>query len=201
MVDEEGRAQHRGRARQDRRHELILAAYGRIASIGLEGLRTRDVAADVGVNVATLHYYFPTKEALIQAVVAYTTDRFSATLPAVESPSERLRGHLTGLRHLLREEPELFAVLCEVMMRAARDPEIAAIFRQTDDPWYAFVRDLLRLGSQEGSLNPDLDPDDVAALVIAAIKGVSLPGVDPQQRLNRIDQTFRQLEAWLGLRR
>ena len=55
--------------RFDRRRALVAAAYTRIANEGFEGLRTRDVAADVGVNIATLHYYFPTKEALIRGVI------------------------------------------------------------------------------------------------------------------------------------
>ena len=42
--------------RPDGRQALIGAAYQRIANDGFEGLRTRDVAADVGVNIATLHY-------------------------------------------------------------------------------------------------------------------------------------------------
>ena len=56
--------------------ELTVAAYERIAKGGFERLRTRDVANDAGVNVATLHYYFPTKEKLIEAVVGYAMGRF-----------------------------------------------------------------------------------------------------------------------------
>src|SRR5215471_14490511 len=55
----------------ERRRSLIEAAYRIIAEQGLKGLRTRDVAAQVGLTHATLHYYFPTKEALIQAVIDY----------------------------------------------------------------------------------------------------------------------------------
>src|SRR5436309_2317915 len=76
----------------DRRRALIAAAYGRIATAGFEGLRTRDVAADVGVNIATLHYYFPTKEALIRSVIGQAMQRFGETLPAGGSPVDQLRG-------------------------------------------------------------------------------------------------------------
>jgi AcrR family transcriptional regulator len=196
MVGEEG--QSPDRPRHDRRRELLLAAYKRIAAMGLEGLRTRDVAGDVGVNVATLHYYFPTKEALIQAVVAHAMSRFASTLPAAKSPTERLRGHLARVRHLLHEEPELFAVVCELAMRASRDPQVAGLVRGTQNPWHAAVREMLKRGAQEGGLVPDLNPDDAAALVVSAITGMSVPSVDPR-RAERIDQTFRQLERWLGL--
>src|ERR687888_2343905 len=87
--------------RADRRRALVAAAYARIASDGFEGLRTRDVAADVGVNIATLHYYFPTKEALIRAVIGHAMRRFQATMPGEGSPVEQLRGHLRALARLL----------------------------------------------------------------------------------------------------
>lgn len=39
-----------------------------IADAALEKFRTRDVAAKAGINTATLHHYFPTKEDLILAI-------------------------------------------------------------------------------------------------------------------------------------
>jgi AcrR family transcriptional regulator len=181
----------------ERRQALVLAAYARLASQGFEGLRTRDVAADVGVNVATLHYYFPTKEALIRAVVGHAMRKFGATMPTTGSPADQLRAHLAGIRRLLKEESELFAVLCELALRAPRDPVIARIV-DDNDAWHRLLRELLRRGVEQGCLAAHLDPDDAAAVVIAAIRGVSLPIVT-SFRPERVDQTFRQLERWLGL--
>src|SRR5215831_143100 len=62
-----------------RRAALVRAAYDLIAAHGLEGLRTRDIAARAGVNVATLHYYFPTKEALIAGVAEHLAQQFIST--------------------------------------------------------------------------------------------------------------------------
>jgi len=44
-----------GKIKERRRQELVHAAFNLIAEHGFEGLRTRDVAAEVGVNIATLH--------------------------------------------------------------------------------------------------------------------------------------------------
>src|SRR5438093_979968 len=63
----------------ERQEELVAAAYGLVATRGFEGLRTRDVAGAVGLNVATLHYYYPTKEALIRGVVGHAMGRFRST--------------------------------------------------------------------------------------------------------------------------
>src|SRR5215472_3374095 len=92
----------------DRRRALVAAAYGRIATDGFEGLRTRDVAADVGVNIATLHYYFPTKEALIRAVIGHAMQRFTETLPGDGSALDQLRFHLRSLLRLLKEDQQLW---------------------------------------------------------------------------------------------
>src|SRR5689334_13927917 len=95
----------------NRREELVQAAFKQIAERGFEGLRTRDVSAEVGVNVATLHYYFPTKEALIKAVLDQAMARFRTTLEPHGSPhdpavrgivDEMFAGWQTTMRGLLR---------------------------------------------------------------------------------------------------
>src|SRR5213082_3276795 len=96
---------------EKRRRELVHAAYKQIAEGGFEGLRTREVAAEVGVNIATLHYYFPTKEALIRGVVDHAMGRFRSTLAPHGSPADQLRNHLRAVRKLLRDEPEIGAVM------------------------------------------------------------------------------------------
>ena len=182
----------------NRRQALVAAAFTRVAEAGFEGLRTRDVAADAGVNVATLHYYFPTKESLIRGVVGQAMLRFGRSLPNEGSASEQLRWHFLFLRRMLKEDSELFAVMGELALRAARDPVIASILRDTDEPWHRQLATLLRRGVEQGCLAAELDPEDAAAVIIAAIKGVSLPGESPLRR-QRIDQAFGQLERWLGL--
>lgn len=181
-----------------KRQALILAAFARIASDGFEGLRTRDVAADVGINISTLHYYFPTKEDLIRATAQHMFQRFFDTLAAAGSSTDQLRGHLEALRQMLKTDPVLWAVASEVALRAARDNIIAGMLRESEERWHQFLYERLAQGVAEGSLAPGLQPDDAAATLMAAIKGLSMPwpgAFRPQQ----IDQTFAQLARWLGM--
>jgi AcrR family transcriptional regulator len=183
-------------AREDRQHQLVLAAFNQIAARGFEGLRTREVAAEVGLNIATLHYYFPTKEALIWGVVDEAMRRFRSTLEPHGSPANQLRTHLQAVRQLLRTDPKLRAVMGELALRSARDQSIARIMRQTNDAWYRTLRGLLRRTAKEGHLRPELDNDDVAALIVATLTSMVLPTV---ASADRIDQSFRQLERMLGM--
>src|SRR5437899_6745767 len=107
--------------KEDREQALVQAAFNQIAERGFEGLRTREVAAAVGLNIATLHYYFPTKETLIQGVVDHAMERFRTTLEPHGSPGDQLRNHLRAVRRLLRDEPELGAVMAALALRSARD--------------------------------------------------------------------------------
>jgi len=184
-------------APEKRRQELVLAAYREIAEHGFEGLRTREVAAEVGVNIATLHYYFPTKESLIQAVLEHAMDRFRTTLAPQGSPSDLLRNYLRAVRKLMLDEPELGAVMAELALRSVRDRSTGKIMNAMYDTWHLAVRGLLRRAVKEGGLRPDIDTDAVAALIVATLTSMTLPVMGDA---NRGDQALRQLERWLGLK-
>jgi AcrR family transcriptional regulator len=183
-------------SREDRSQALVQAAFNQIAERGFEGLRTREVAAEVGVNIATLHYYFPSKEALIRGVVELSMQRFRSTLTPHGSSADQLRNHLRAVRQLLRDEPQLGTVMGELALRSARDPAIAGIVEETNAAWHRTVRGLLRRAVRDGHLRPELDSDGVAALVLATLTSMTLPSVAGTART---EQALRQLERWLGI--
>ena len=185
-----------GSTKEKRRQELVEAAFNLIAENGFEGLRTRDVADEVGVNIATLHYYFPTKESLIRGVVEYAMARFRSTLAPHGSPSDQLRNYLRAVRKLLAEEPALGSVMGELAVRSARDKSIAAIMTEMYDVWHVTTRGLLRRAVKEGHLRPELDSDGTAALIVATLTAMTLPTMTGAPRT---DQALRQLEKWLGI--
>jgi AcrR family transcriptional regulator len=179
------------RAPEKRSDELVLAAYRQIAQRGFEGLRTRDVAAEVGVNIATLHYYFPTKEALISAVLQHAMDRFRTTLQPHGSPATQLSNYLRATRNLMRSEPELGAVMSELALRSVCDRATRKTLDGMYEVWHGTVRGLLRRAVKEGGLRPDVDSDQMAALVVATLSAISLPQMGNSRRG---DQALRELE-------
>ena len=182
---------------EPRKEALVAAAYQILATRGFEGLRTREVAATVGVNIATLHYYFPHKEDLIRGVVARAMQRFRGTLSGAGSAEDQLRAHFRGLRRLSRDEPELFTVMAELAIRGVRDASLRKIVGGTDDAWRAMLRTLLRRARDEGAVAPGLDPDGMAAVIVATLKGTFML---PSAEAENVERTFRQLETLVGLR-
>jgi len=67
---------------EETRREILRAAGEAFAASGYVGATTRAVAARAGVNVATLHYHFGSKEGLYRAVLENAN---RGSLPAVPS--------------------------------------------------------------------------------------------------------------------
>jgi AcrR family transcriptional regulator len=146
----------------DRKQEIVLATFDRIAEKGFEGLRLREVAQVVGVDHSTLHHHFRTKEDLIAAVVDHATGQFWRSGQGADT----LSAHLERLGRMIVERPELFRVLRELDLRAARDPALREMVGSYEDGWRRALAGRTEAAHVE--------------LVVALVKGVSLrPDVAP----------------------
>src|SRR5579875_2955062 len=146
------------------RRELVLAAFHLIAEKGFEGLRTRDVAQRADVNIATLHYYFHSKEDLIRAVVEYMHERFASLHEAerqalYDQPLEEFRHELADVVFKWRTEPQLYIVMVELFMRAVRDPVIQRIMADLDLHWHEYIKTYVTRGVAQGVFRQDSDID------------------------------------------
>lgn len=80
------------------RNRILDAAEARARTGGYHGFSFRDVAEDVGVKSSTVHYYFPTKSDLGEALAARYTERAKAWLgPPDERSAEEAIARLTQL--------------------------------------------------------------------------------------------------------
>ena len=153
---------------QDRKRELVEIAYRLIADNGLEGFRIRQVAAAANMDNGTLHYHFPSKEALIQGVVDHLvrdleTNRAPGNKNGRQTALDELRTEFEDIRVRLHKSPEQFIVLSELAIRSWRDPSIAEMFKRLDDGWYAHLEALLKRGIEQGLFRKDLDVGPCAA--------------------------------------
>jgi AcrR family transcriptional regulator len=184
-----------------RRRSLVLAAYQLIAEGGFERLRTRDIAARAGVNIATLHYYFARKEDLIQSVVEYLLQQFmTAYLPGspfeMRTPLEQIRGELAEMQYLVQEKPEMFIVLNELILRSLHDPAIHQMITWLDEGWHTYLEQVIRAGIEQGLFRADLDPGSAATWLILLTKGTTLHYMTNPGAVN-FDRIKADIEHWL----
>lgn len=159
----------------DRRAAIAKAARELIVEKGVEGLRTRDIADRVGINVATLHYHVPTKEGLIELVAESLQVQFRdqhVTRPRRHlSVGERMALEFVDFREIALERPEAMLVFSELMERARRDERIAAAILPLKRRWRQTLIDLLDEGIAAGAFRPDIDAEACATVIMSSMIG------------------------------
>jgi AcrR family transcriptional regulator len=185
----------------ERRRQIVQTAFDTIAEDGFEGLRTRDVAARAGINSATLHHYFPTKEDLIEGVAAhleslYSSERAPEPARRDDEPAalRELRQEFADVTFVRRQRPRTWAVSREFTLRASRDDLVAKVITRLHERWHTDVERILVAGRDAGVFRRNLDPVAAASAVVGALWGsiVLLHTSDTE-----FDAVCREIESWL----
>jgi AcrR family transcriptional regulator len=109
---------------KDRIRQAALECIGRT---NIRELSVRTIAAKAGVNVATVHYYFGTKDALMNAALQEFYGRvlgsFEHAITADLSPREKLVEFLMDYSSLFHAHPGLLASVIETIFHARQAAE------------------------------------------------------------------------------
>jgi TetR/AcrR family transcriptional repressor of nem operon len=106
---------------------IMDAAERRIRMGGFNGFSFREIAEDVGVKSSSVHYHFPTKEALAAAVIRrYTKEVAEIIDRGFETETDPVKVWTRAFRGTMYSEDRICP--CAVMGAASQDlpPEVAA---------------------------------------------------------------------------
>lgn len=153
----------------ERRARLLGHALNVFARRGLAGGRHAEIARDARVSVPAVFVYFPTRDALVDAVLE-EVERFY-----LEMVDTTLRLDLPAPELLLALARAFTASVDTEPERARLWLEWGAAVRERSWPRYlafqdhlvARVAEIVRRGKAEGTLAADVDPEADARVVIA----------------------------------
>jgi AcrR family transcriptional regulator len=86
------RTARRSRAEPDppaRREEVLETALTLVSEHGVAGASLRKLAAELGMSQPSLYHYFPSKDALVSAVVEYCADKMLAAALDLPPPERK----------------------------------------------------------------------------------------------------------------
>jgi TetR/AcrR family transcriptional repressor of nem operon len=163
---------------------------------GFHAFSYHDIAAEVGLKTASIHYYFPTKADLAEAVLARNRERLRAALAGIDAEcagaAVRLRRCIalfgTSLGEAGRLCPFCAAALSVEDMAAPVRAQLHAFWRETEQ-WLEAV---LEAGRRNGEFAFYGRPGAAARAVLALVEGamIAARGLGEPGR-------FRTVVEWL----
>jgi AcrR family transcriptional regulator len=178
-----------------RRTALLQAAFDVVAEVGFEGLRTRAVAHRAGVNIATLHYYFPSKQHLIEGLAQLIGAKFVTLHGRPPRPSglpalDRLRQEFSDGRFYLKHHPEMLLVLQEFALRGKRDRVVQKTVDQMNGHWRDGIKRMVQAGIADGTFRDDIPPGEMLAMLMSIFAGAAASGAGQIDAMERITETW-----------
>lgn len=173
------------------RYQLIIdAAVALFVDLGYAAMTMRGVAEKTGMSLSNLQHYFPSKEALIEAVLESVVTSYSPSFDAIDRTISDPKLRLAAVLKLLlndAKKTQTEKLFVEIWSNATRDP----MFKEIFDEMYCFHR--RNLEGYIKDANPALTKKKVslrAALVAMQIEGLMLlisEGKPQHPELNGLD--------------
>ncbi len=144
---------------------------------GYAGFSLSDIMQATGLQKGGIYRHFASKEALAVEAFDFAFDlvkaRMIEVLKGKRDPLERLFGIIQFFDGYL-ETPPLRGGC--IVFNTAIDSDDAHPFlreraRQAMDLWRATIRQTVSKGIERGVMRPEVDPDEVATLIIGTIEG------------------------------
>jgi TetR/AcrR family transcriptional repressor of nem operon len=163
--------------RGETRAAILDIAEGLVQLRGFNGFSYADISSELGVTNAALHYYFPGKAELGQALITRYADRFVTSLSAIEDGQPSAPGRLRAYVALYRAVLER-GRMCLCGMLAAENHTLPEPMRESVmtffDRNYLWLTRVLEQGSADGTIRLAGRPRAAAEMVVGALEGAML---------------------------
>jgi TetR/AcrR family transcriptional regulator, transcriptional repressor for nem operon len=179
----------------------ILDAGERLVQVrGFNGFSYADVAAELSLTKASLHYHFPSKAELGEALIARYAERFAHALAAIDAnvmlAPAKLDAYASLYAKVLREERMCLCGMLAAEYQTLPDPirDAVVAFLDDNEAWLALV---LEDGREDGSLRFSNTAADTARSIVSGLEGAMLVA-RPYGAIERFETAAAQLLASLA---
>lgn len=181
-----------------RREDIITAAAAAYGELGYHGSSLREIAKRVGITHAGLLYYFPTKEALLAAVLERRDAEDAEREQLLGPPGLDVLRHFVALASHNVQHPGIVDLYSRLAAEAvAADHPAHAYFERHYRAARAGVVDSFRALAASGELRADVDPDFAALTFIALMDGLQVQWLTTPGDVDLVGALRFQLGAFL----
>lgn len=180
--------------------EILEGVRQAFAEKGFDGASMLDLARACGMSVGNFYRYFPSKAAIVSALItrdlAEVEDQFSAIIES-DDPMATLR---MALRMRIEQDQcegdgQLWA---EITAAAMRKPEIEEITRHMESEIIGYLTTVFARARHISELEARSRYQPHASLLVMMIKGSAMhPGQDPESRTHLTELVIRTINRVL----
>ena len=138
-----------------RRRSIIDKAWWLFAERGYASVRIADIAGAIGVSTATVHYYFPPKQAIFAETLHYSVklayDRQSVELQLITEPLARLKRLIELQLPAGPEGRAEWSIWLQTWSRIAVEDAELASHTSGYDRWASTVHEIIVAGQAAGT--------------------------------------------------
>src|SRR3954468_3774751 len=153
---------------------ILDSAERLVQARGFNGFSYADVASELEITKASLHYHFPGKAELGDALIGRYAARFAQALRAIDSQGGDAPAKLQAYAHIyadvLRDRRMCLCGMLAAEYDTLPKPMRSAIIGFFDDN-EAWLEGVLEQGREEGTLSLDGSPDDAAQTIVSSLEG------------------------------
>jgi AcrR family transcriptional regulator len=122
----------RGRptGRSDARERILTAARARFLADGYQAVSMRSIAADAGVDVALVSYYFDSKQGVFGAALALPVNPLDKITGVLALPDEQIAAALLRTFLVVWDDPASGTPLRTIAAAAVGDPSLNRLVRE-----------------------------------------------------------------------
>jgi TetR/AcrR family transcriptional repressor of nem operon len=165
------------RARTDTAAEILDVAERLVQVRGFNGFSYGDIATELEVTTAALHYHFAGKAELGEALIARYAARFADALARIDAGGgdarAKLEAYATLYLDVLREQRMCLCGMLAADYQTLPEQMRASVVRFFDDSEAWLVR-VLEQGKAEGTLRFAGSPAEAAQMIVGGLEGAML---------------------------
>lgn len=191
-------------AEQDTSTRILDVAERLVQLRGFNGFSYADVAAELDLSKAALHYHFASKASLGQALIVRYASRFAEELDSVDALGGDARSKLDAYVRLyadvLRDERMCLCGMLAAEFRTLPQPMRTTVRRFFDDN-ELWLTSVLEEGQAAGSLRFTGQARDVARMIVGSLEGamlVSRPYDDMDRFQSAVGYLLESISAGSG---
>jgi AcrR family transcriptional regulator len=160
-----------------RRRQYLEAAWDLISERGVHAVRVADIARASGTSAAAVHYYFTSKQEVLEAAMSFAVER------AVERQKDELGGEEDAVKRIFRlvdsqvpateQVRREWSIWLQFWSECALRPQLRPVHHLYYARWREAVERTIRRGREQGVFRR-VDPAEVALRFTALADGLGI---------------------------